>query len=62
MGIPTVERAVIQKDDKSSKYTLLVEGTGLQVREWPVISGGRTFVQEIFIDSTTTPFAQCMHA
>ena len=32
MGIPSVERAVIQKDDKSGKYGLLVEGTGLQVR------------------------------
>lgn len=31
MGIPTVERAVIQKDDKTGKYELLVEGTGLQV-------------------------------
>jgi len=32
MGIPTVERAVIQKDDKAGTYGLLVEGTGLQVR------------------------------
>jgi hypothetical protein len=31
MGIPTVERAVIQKEDKTGNYTLLVEGTGLQV-------------------------------
>lgn len=30
MGIPTVERAVIQKDDKAGTYGLLVEGTGLQ--------------------------------
>lgn len=29
MGIPTVERAVIQEE--KGKYTLLVEGTGLQV-------------------------------
>lgn len=31
MGIPTVERAVITKD-KGDKYSLLVEGTNVQVR------------------------------
>lgn len=31
MGIPTVERAVIQEDTKTKTYKLLVEGTGLQV-------------------------------
>jgi hypothetical protein len=31
MGIPTVERAVINKDDKTGLFNLLVEGTGLQV-------------------------------
>ena len=34
MGIPTVERAVINKE-KDGKYNLLVEGTNMQVgRAW----------------------------
>lgn len=65
MGIPTVERAVIQEDTKTKTYKLLVEGTGLQVRTEMILSSASGvrlrvehlgFLSALTCSETTTKF------